>query len=95
MTINIPEGSAEPLLAELTSELTTFTDQPVYFGVSDTGGRPTTWHAGEWVGDPGKKRVARWNYDGTLPPKRRYTVFARITDDPAQPVIRVGSIYVY
>lgn len=83
------QGSIEYIYAELTTDRV-LNDQLVSIAITASSS-PQSWMGAQWVGDAGKYRAARVLLDGTLA-KGRYNVFARITDHPEAPIIKVGRL---
>ncbi|MFD0393347.1 hypothetical protein ACFQ3Z_16065 [Streptomyces nogalater] len=78
------------------------TTDPVDFAFAPIGARPTTWYPGGWDGTaaiPGSNAyrahvlIGPGSTGPTLAPGR-YAVWLRITDDPEQPVINIGQLFV-
>lgn len=93
-TIAIPRGSTEYVEASVTADVT------LNMGVElalTRGGTGHVWIPATWQGDPGTTRTARTAAPVTFDddyPQPSYTLYARLTDTPEEPIIRVGTVYV-
>jgi hypothetical protein len=90
----IPRGSTEYVEATVTIDVTL--DMTVELALT-RGNNDHTWLPATWEGDPGTTRTARTTVPVTFDddyPHTAYTLYARLTDTPEEPIIRAGTIYI-
>lgn len=94
MTTAIPRGSTEYIEATLTLDVPL--DMTVELALT-RGNNDHVWLPAVWIGTVGTTRTAQTATPVTFDddyPRSNYTLYARLTDTPEEPIIRVGTVYV-
>lgn len=94
MITAIPRGSTEYVEATVTVDVPL--DMTVELALT-RGNNDHVWLPATWQGDVGTTRTARTTNPVTFDddyPRSAYSLFARLTDTPEEPIVRVGTVYI-